>query len=79
VTGTHHAAGPVSVSRYEFTRRLAEVYGYETDCISPISTEAFGQTAPRPADSSLDSTGLYELLDWRFKTPRDAFGEMAVE
>ena len=79
VTGTHHAAGPVSVSRYEFTRRLAEVYGYETDRISPISTEAFGQTAPRPTDSTLDSTGLYELLEWRFETPRDAFAEMAAE
>lgn len=78
ITGTNHAAGPVSLSRDEFTRRLAEVYKYDSDRISPISTEDFGQTAPRPADSSLDSTGLYELLDWRFKTPADAFREMAT-
>ena len=73
LTGLYHAAGPESLSRYEFTTTLAKVCGYDPALVSPISTEAFGQEAPRPADSSLDSSRLYEALDYTFTRPRQAF------
>jgi dTDP-4-dehydrorhamnose reductase len=77
--GMYHAAGPDSLSRYEFTRRLADVYGFDASLIDPISTEEFGQYAARPSDGSLDSSRLYELMDWEFSDPSAAFSEMAAE
>jgi dTDP-4-dehydrorhamnose reductase len=76
LSGLHHAAGPASLSRYEFTRRLAEVCGYDQSLVTAISTAKLGQTAPRPADSSLDSTFLYDRLGWTFRGPREAFESM---
>lgn len=75
-TGLYHATGPSSVSRYEFTVTLADVYGYDTDLITPISTEEFGQEAPRPTDSTLDSSQLYATLKHEFRTPENAFTDM---
>jgi dTDP-4-dehydrorhamnose reductase len=72
LTGLYHAAGPTSVSRYEFTRTLATECGYDRDLVRPISTEEFGQEAPRPTDSSLDSTQLYDSLAHDFRTPAEA-------
>lgn len=76
LTGTYHAAGPTSLSRYEFTVTLAEVFGYEPELITPITTEELGQKAPRPADSSLDSSTLYDRIDYEFRTPKEAFETM---
>ncbi|RJX44615.1 dTDP-4-dehydrorhamnose reductase [Halonotius aquaticus] len=79
ITGLYHATGPESCSRYEFTVRLAEVYDYDTDLVKPITTEEFGQEAPRPSDSTLDSTALYEQLTEEFTPPKQAFSEMAPQ
>jgi dTDP-4-dehydrorhamnose reductase len=76
VTGLHHAAGPESLSRYEFTQRLAEVHGYDPSLINDIPTTELGQIASRPADGSLDSTPLYDCLGWRFREPREAFASI---
>jgi len=76
LTGTYHATGPVSVSRYEFTVTLAAVFGFDTDLVSAISTEELGQEAPRPADSTLDSSRLYDAIDSRFRGPREGFDAM---
>jgi dTDP-4-dehydrorhamnose reductase len=74
--GLYHAAGPRSVSRYEFTRTLADAFGYDPELVEPITTAELGQTAPRPTDSTLDSTRLYDELGWRFAAPTDAFADM---
>lgn len=75
-TGLYHATGPASVSRYEFTRTLAEVYGLDETLIDPITTEELGQTAPRPEDSTLDSSKLYDESGQTFRSPEQAFTDM---
>ncbi|MFC4550033.1 MULTISPECIES: dTDP-4-dehydrorhamnose reductase [Halorussus] len=76
LTGTYHATGPRSMSRYDFTIILANVYGFDSELITPISTEEFGQEAPRPTDSTLDSTQLYDAIDYRFRDPEVALSLM---
>lgn len=76
VTGLYHAAGPESLSRFEFTRRLAEAYGYDSSLVDAISTAELGQIAARPTDGSLDSTPLYDRLGWTFRGPSEAFESM---
>ena len=78
LTGLYHATGPKSLSRYEFTLSLAECLEMDTTLISPISTEEFGQEAPRPADSSLDSTHLYDQIGFQFLKPADAFEKLQM-
>jgi dTDP-4-dehydrorhamnose reductase len=75
--GLFHATGPTSSSRYKFTVKLAKAFNLDPDLVSPISTEELGQDAPRPLDSSLDSSRLYGILGWSFDSPRAAFERMA--
>jgi dTDP-4-dehydrorhamnose reductase len=75
-TGVFHATGPVAQSRFEFTRQLADVCGYDSDLVSPLTTEELGQKAPRPTNGSLDSTDLYETIDYQFREPATAFEEI---
>jgi dTDP-4-dehydrorhamnose reductase len=76
LTGVYHAAGPDSVSRYEFTLCLANVFGYDETLVQPISTEEFGQEAPRPVDGTLDSTRLYDAINHDFRSLREALKDM---
>lgn len=78
-TGLYHATGPESLSRYEFTVELAKGYDYDTDLVEPITTEEFGQEAPRPADSTLDSSRLYETVGFEFRPPKEGFAEIKKE
>lgn len=78
LTGLYHAAGPDRLSRYEFTVQLAETFGFDTDLVTPITTEELGQDAPRPADSSLSSERLYDALGQPFCPPEVGFDRMAT-
>jgi len=77
ITGLYHATGPESLSRYEFTIELANAYNYDPNLVDPITTEELGQEAPRPEDSSLDSSTLYQMLDYEFRTPGEALEDMS--
>jgi dTDP-4-dehydrorhamnose reductase len=76
LTGTYHAAGPTPMTRYEFTVALAETFGHDPSAITPITTAELGQDAPRPTDSSLDSTRLYDRLGDGFREPHEGFVAM---
>jgi dTDP-4-dehydrorhamnose reductase len=76
LNGIFHAAGPKSVSRYEFTRWLAEIFGYDPMLVDPISTAELNQKASRPINGSLDSVALYDRLGWTFRGPREALVAM---
>lgn len=73
VTGLFHAGGPDNISRYEFTKELIETCGFRSKDVNPITTEELNQQAPRPFDSSLNSTKLYETIGFQFKNPAIAF------
>jgi dTDP-4-dehydrorhamnose reductase len=50
-SGIYNAAGSDRVSRYEFSMRLAEVFGLEKNQIKPVTTAELGQDADRPLES----------------------------
>jgi len=60
ITGTLHIAGE-RLSRYEFAVELASVLGVERDLVKPKRIEEAKLIAPRPRDSSLDTTKAKEL------------------
>jgi dTDP-4-dehydrorhamnose reductase len=51
--GTYHTAGNDYISRYDMAVMLADVFGFSTDLIEPITTAELGQDANRPAKGGL--------------------------
>lgn len=76
VTGLYHSAGPVSLSRYEFSMKLVDVFGYDPELVFPIRTSELGQEARRPTDSSLDSSLIGDRVDLSMRPPSEAFEHM---
>jgi len=60
ITGTLHIAGE-RLSRYEFAIRLANVLGVEENLVRPKHMEEANLIAPRPRDSSLNTSKAREL------------------
>ncbi len=52
-SGVYHLAGRDIVSRYDFARKLAQVFGFDAGLITPIKTAQLRQPAPRPLKSGL--------------------------
>lgn len=63
LTGTLHLAGATRISRYEFSKLLANTFGLNPDLITPASSQELQWTARRPRDSSLDVTKASDLLN----------------
>ncbi len=51
--GLYHMAGSDILSRYEFARKLADVFGFDKSLIHPIKTAELNQLAVRPLQSGL--------------------------
>ena len=63
--GIVHLGGPDYVSRYDFARLFADVFGYDPELIEPVSAENQKRPAPRPRFAGLD---ISETVS-RFETP----------
>ncbi len=46
--GIYHIAGNEYLNRYEFAVAIARAFGFDTQLITPITTEELNQPAPRP-------------------------------
>ena len=62
VEGILHVAGSERLSKCDFARRLADVYGLSTDLIRPISVEQHAFKARRPKDMSLSTQKGAQIL-----------------
>jgi len=51
--GTFHCAGGERISRFEFAKKIAFVFGLKEGLIKPSLSAELKQKAPRPRDSSL--------------------------
>lgn len=62
VTGTYHVAGSERVSKYEFARRVATVFGFDPAQVRPAQLSQAGLRARRPLDVSLNTQKVGEAL-----------------
>jgi len=66
--GVYHVAGREIVSRYDFALRLASVFGFDAELISPVKTAALNQPAQRPLKSGLITLRAEVELGYRPST-----------
>ncbi|KAA3608445.1 MAG: dTDP-4-dehydrorhamnose reductase [Calditrichaeota bacterium] len=62
--GLFHVSGPQVISRYEFAKKIAEVFELDGTLINRISTNDLKQAAPRPMNSSFVIDKLVNRIDW---------------
>ncbi|ADC66511.1 dTDP-4-dehydrorhamnose reductase [Ferroglobus placidus DSM 10642] len=61
--GVFHLAGATRVSRFEFAKEIARVFGLDDSLITPSRMDEINWIAKRPRDSSLDTSKARNLLD----------------
>ncbi len=62
LTGIYHLSGATPISRYDFAKKLAQVFDLNTDLLLPVSLAEFSWTAKRPKNSSLNTTKAQQKL-----------------
>ena len=61
--GVFHLAGATRVSRFEFAREIARVFGLNGNLIIPAKMDEINWIAKRPRDSSLDTSKANKFLN----------------
>ena len=51
-SGTYHVAGADHVTLYQYAQKVAEVFGFDQDLVTPVPSAFFPQLSPRPKDTS---------------------------
>lgn len=74
--GIYHTAGNDLISRYDFTRQIADVFDLDENLINPITSDKFVQKAPRPRDSSLNVDKIEKELNFKMKTCEESLIRM---
>jgi len=74
--GVFHTAGGERLNRYDFARKIAEVFSLKEELINPITSEDLKQTAMRPMDSSLNVRKAERELGIKTMTVREGLERM---
>ena len=75
-SGIYHTAGRSCMSRYEFSIKLSEIFGYPTKLVEPVYTSDFKQLAKRPKNSCLRVDRAEQALGMRFLSAEEGIREM---
>ena len=77
--GIFHAAGRDHVSLYQFALETANVFELDANLIEPVPDSFFPQIAPRPKDTSFDTTKIEKELNIQPIAIRDGLLHMKLE
>jgi len=72
IRGVTHLGGADYLSRYEFARLLAEVFGFDAELIRPLSASSQNRPARRPQYAGLDITATVPQFRTKFLSVREA-------
>ena len=79
LTGIFHLSGATRISRYDFAQMLAQTFNLDSSLIVPTATKEFSWVAPRPRDSSLDTSKAQQILENKPLTIERALQELKQE
>lgn len=78
-TGIYHAAGRDHLSLYQFALLIAEVFGLDASLITPVPDSYFPEIAPRPRDTSFDTSKMENELGVKAIGVKDGLTRMKTE
>jgi len=78
-TGIYHVAGRDHISLYQLALLTAEVFGLDASLITPVPDSYFPEIAPRPQDTSFDTTKMETELGVKTVGVRDGLLKMKAE
>ena len=76
VTGTIHVAASRPITRVDFARTAARVFGLDPALVEPTPTDALGLKAPRPRHAGLSTAKASALLTTRLLDPEEGLVTM---
>jgi len=79
VSGTWHVVGPELMSRCDFARLAAEIFGLDRDLIEPVPTRDLNQIARRPLRAGMKVAKAAAVLSTRLLPPAEGLRRMAAE
>lgn len=59
--GIYHAAGRDTVNRYDFAKKIADIFDLNGKLINSVSSDFFPGLAPRPRNTGYDTTKIQKL------------------
>jgi len=74
--GIFHTAGKACINRFDFTLKIAEVFGINKSLISPTTSDKFKQVAKRPKRCCLNVSKLESQLNFKFLNIEEALKRM---
>ena len=77
--GTYHTAGKTCTNRFEFAKKIAEVFELEADLIEPVTSNVFKQIAERPKMCCLDVSKAERELKVKFLTVEEGLTKMKTQ
>jgi dTDP-4-dehydrorhamnose reductase len=78
-TGIYHVAGRDHISLYQFALLTAAVFGLDASLITPVPDSYFPEIAPRPQDTSFDTTKMETELGVKTVGISDGLFRMKAE
>ena len=78
-TGIYHVAGKDHLSLYQFALQVAEVFDLDAKLITPVPDSYFPEIAPRPRDTSFDTSKMENELGVKTISVKDGLVRMKSE
>jgi dTDP-4-dehydrorhamnose reductase len=79
LTGVFHLSGATRISRYDFAEMVSKTFNVDGSLIAPSRAKDFSWVAPRPRDSSLDTSKAQQILENKPLTIEAAMEELKQE
>ena len=79
LTGIYHLCGATRVSRFEFAKKITDVFDLDKTLIDKASSSQFTWSAKRPSDSSLDTSKAQRNLICKPLSLDNALEQLKIE
>ena len=74
--GIYHTAGKTCINRFDFAKKIAEIFELDESLIKPATSDAFKQVAERPKRCCLDVSKAEKEPKVKFLTVEEGLTKM---
>lgn len=72
-SGIFHSAPNISIGRYDFSKKLAEIFDFDSDLIKPVTPKELGRNVKTGINKCLDSNKIQNLTKFKFLNLQESF------